>query len=170
MKNQDNHPIQRPLKNRVRSFQTTKHQDTLVAFNCIFTEEIRRLLKIKRNSLGLTYQKLAEFFGINWSTLRKWENGPTETCEMIHRFKVQNFINGGYDQEIISMISSQTGGYSPYSDDEIIKQCMERMTNTYELCSSQPKIQRQMLESLESVTRKAIEELIAADALDTLTE
>ena len=48
-----------------------------VKFNGTFTEEVRRLIKRKREELGLPYLAIAEYFKINWSTFRKWESGET---------------------------------------------------------------------------------------------
>jgi hypothetical protein len=65
--------------------------DSFIAFDGRLTPEIRRRLRAKRYELGLPFQRVASFFGVNWSTFRKWEQGPTESCELCYRPALEAF-------------------------------------------------------------------------------
>lgn len=69
-------------------------------FNGMFNDAVRFLLRQKRLELGLTYERLANIFNVNWSTIRKWENGPTERCALFCRPLVNDFLDGKFDHII----------------------------------------------------------------------
>lgn len=71
-----------------------------IIFDGEFTPEIRSLLNRKRRSLGLPYHSIATFLEVNWSTVRKWEMGPTLHCETFLRDKVEKLLNGDFDDKL----------------------------------------------------------------------
>ena len=62
-------------------------------------EHRQRLYQLRRR-LGLSYQELANFFNMSWSTFRKWENGETPTCHPRHISLVKGLLNGEYDERL----------------------------------------------------------------------
>lgn len=58
---------------------------------------MRQLIRQKRLQLGLSYQRLAFFFNVDWSTIRKWEHGPTHRCHALWQSQLEKFINGELD-------------------------------------------------------------------------
>lgn len=58
---------------------------------------MRQLIRQKRLQLGLSYQRQAVFFNVDWSTIRQWEQGPTNRCHASWQSLLENFINGELD-------------------------------------------------------------------------
>ena len=132
-----------------------------VKFTGTFTEEIRRLIKKKREELGLTYLTIAQFFKINWSTFRKWENGETINCGLRHRPLIEAFINGDLDTELQSLYASSSNKY-PNTSSSKVYQAMERVANTYTLCSQNPAIGENMLTKIEQIAMDTLKHLVIA--------
>ena len=132
-----------------------------VKFTGTFTEEIRRLIKKKREELGLTYLTIAQFFKINWSTFRKWENGETINCGLRHRPLIEAFINGDLDTELQSLYASSSNKY-PNTSSSKVYQAMERVANTYTLCSQNPDIGESMLTKIEQIAMDTLKHLVIA--------
>lgn len=78
---------------------------TYACFDGYFTPELRdRFRKIRRH-LGLSLQQLGDFLQINWSTIRKWESGKTETCHARHIMRINDFLNHRFDDRLIAINS-----------------------------------------------------------------
>ena len=78
--------------------ETGRHETGgLQPFTGTFTEETRRRLRERRLELGLTHERLACLFNVNWSTVRKWENGTTRRCALFCRPLVADFLSGALD-------------------------------------------------------------------------
>lgn len=143
----------------------TKRQDKAlerrISFNGRFTDQIRRQLRRKRIELGLPYHRAARFLGVNWSTFRKWELGPTENCELYYREKLENFINGDYDNQLRELYHRRyTRGYADLLPNPI-SECMERVTNAYRLCRQRPELRQGLLEKVDSAALGALQKLIS---------
>jgi DNA-binding transcriptional regulator YiaG len=132
-----------------------------VKFNGTFTEEVRRLIKRKREELGLPYLAIAEYFKINWSTFRKWESGETVNCGLRHRPIVEAFINGDLDDELRSLYASNSNKYSASTPSKVY-QAMERVANTYTLCARDPDIGENMLTKIEQIAMDTLKHLVNA--------
>ena len=136
-----------------------------ITFNCYFTSTVRHLFRQKRIQLGLPYNRLADFFGVNWSTIRKWEMGPTRVSEIVYRPKIEGFINGDYDR----ILKSDLGMAN--TDDELyelptgspIYQCMERIATAYQLCQHDEGITNDFLSEIEDASRRAISKLVTRE-------
>ena len=136
-----------------------------IAFNCYFTSTVRHLFRQKRIQLGLPYHRLAEFFGVNWSTIRKWEMGPTKVSEVVYRPKIEGFINGDYDRILKSDMEMRN------TDDELyelpssspIYQCMEHIATAYQLCQHDEDITNDFISEIEDVSRRAISKLVSQE-------
>ena len=140
----------------------TASSENRIHFDCRFTSTIRKLFKQKRIELGLAYSRLADLFGANWSTIRKWENGPTESCELLYRPLIEAFLTGDYDRELTS------GSYYQQSADRSVApvpfpvhQCMERVVSTYLLCMHEQSITDAMLAQMEAATSEALKKLVS---------
>ena len=132
-----------------------------IKFSGTFTEEIRRLLKKKREELGLPYLSIAQYFKINWSTFRKWESGETVNCGLRHRPLIEAFINGDLDNELKSLYSANSGKY-PAATPSKVYQAMERVANTYTLCAQNPAIGENMLAKIEQIAMDTLKHLVFA--------
>ena len=131
-----------------------------VKFDGRFTDQIRRLLHNKRVQLGLPYHRAARFMGVNWSTFRKWEMGPTTACGLYYRGKLENFINGAYDQQLQELYQRRhITGYSEMLPNTI-SECMERVTNAYRLCRLRPELRQTLLQKVDSAAVNVLQNLI----------
>lgn len=147
-------------------------QTPRLTFDGTFTPEIRDALHRKRIELGLPFQNVAKYFGINWSTFRKWEQGPTMQCEISYRPVIEKFINGDLDDEINDLFT-----YKPYVSPgsghrqalpENIHLCLERIGSAYTLCRHRPELREEILRLVDKVTFKALEDLLSHQAGEEL--
>ena len=69
-------------------------------FNGIFDLAIRKQLREKRRSVGVSLEQLGDFLKIHWSTVRKWEAGVTTMCHPRHISPIDSFLKGEYDNAI----------------------------------------------------------------------
>lgn len=132
-----------------------------ISFDGRFTDQIRQILRRKRIELGLPYHRAARFLGVNWSTFRKWEQGPTECCELYCRNKLENFINGKYDNQLRELYHRRhMRGYSEIMPN-VISECMERVTNAYRLCRQRPELRKDLLQQVDKAALAALQNLIS---------
>lgn len=147
-------------------------QVSRLTFDGTFTPEIRDALRRKRIELGLPFQNVAKYFGINWSTFRKWEQGPTLQCEISYRPMIEKFINGDLDEEINELFTYKPyvamGGSRRQALPENIHLCLERIGNAYALCRNRPELREEILRLVDKVTFKALEDLLSHQAGEEL--
>ena len=128
-------------------------------FDGKFTEEIRKAIRNKRLELGLPYNSVSQYFSINWSTFRKWENGETNSCELRHRPLIEAFINGDLDEDFRVMFNSKSMKY-PQTTPVKVYQTMEKIANTYTLCSHFPTIGDDLLSKIETIAFDTLKSLV----------
>jgi len=138
--------------------QTPRHR---IKFNGTFTDEIRKLMRQKREELGLPYLTVAQYFTVNWSTFRKWESGETINCGLRHRPLIEAFINGDLDGDLKAIFSATAIKYPTMAPAKVY-QAMERIANTYTLCSQNPAIGENMLEKIEQIAMDTLKHLVFA--------
>ena len=145
-----------------------KRKHGRIAFNCYFTSTIRRLFRQKREMLGLPYQSLAEFFGVNWSTIRKWEMGPTKVSEIVYRPLIEGFINGDFDHtlKLKTAMPKEEEEFYELPASSPMHQCMERATTAYHLCQHDEEISENLLSEIETASRRAISRLVTREFKD----
>ncbi len=134
-------------------------KDGKMLFDGRLNAAIRRRIREKRLKLGLPYQKLALFFDICWSTLRKWEQGPTMNCSLIMRPKLEAFINGECDEEILRNLKKEGNRY-PQKLPASVHFCMERISNIYALLESHPELRDELLRGMEQISQQILENLL----------
>jgi hypothetical protein len=130
-------------------------------FNGTFTPEVRSHFRMKRLSLGLTYEQLGAALHINYSTIRKWEDGRTIGCHSRHVNRVNRFLKGGYDR--LLGVKNQ-----PAEDIVLLWQrmppilhvCLERAATIYELCGHYPELRDEMVTDLSGAVNSAIRHLL----------
>lgn len=132
-----------------------------IKFDGTFTEDIRRLMKKKREELGLPFLTVAQYFTVNWSTFRKWESGEIVNCGLRHRPLIESFINGDLDKELKAIYTASSVKY-PSTAPSKVYQAMERVANTYTLCAQNPSIGEAMLEKIEQIAMDTLKHLIVA--------
>ncbi|MBR6470410.1 MAG: helix-turn-helix domain-containing protein [Victivallales bacterium] len=126
-----------------------------------FAPEHRQRLRQLRQRLGLSYQELANYFNMSWSTFRKWENGETPTCHPRHVGLVRALLNGEYDERLHAShepIESLLDSWRRMP--ALMHQCMERIASTYDLCQSNPEVCANLVERLNLASSLAIGKLL----------
>ena len=89
------------------------------------TEEIKNMLQSRRLQLGWSFTRMAEFFEIEVSTYRNWENGKTTYIQSDRQQRlVQSFIVG----EAIEAGSGQ--------GQEALDNCLALVSRIYTLLSA----------------------------------
>lgn len=131
-----------------------------IKFDGRFTDEIRKLIRSKRQELGLPYLTIAQYFSINWSTFRKWESGETNNCGLRHRPLIEAFINGDLDGDLKAIFSSSSIKY-PSMTPQKVYQAMERVANTYTLCAQNPAIGDSLIEKIEQIAFNTLRDLVS---------
>jgi len=104
--------------------------------NGTITPELRTFLRQRRQGLGITLQQLSSVLNVNWSTIRKWEDGLTQNCRQQHIYRLAQFLSGEYD-EILTKLNS-TANVSCWNHRKGISpmlNCLERINNMYNLDS-----------------------------------
>lgn len=134
-----------------------------IHFDGKFNAEIRRLIHLKRLQLGLPYQRIANLFDANWSTVRKWETGPTVTCSVALRPKVEAFLNGKYDKILLEQQNDLLTGNYPQCLPESALRCMEKFSHVYHILRFRPELRDQMLTNIDKVTRDTLQQMISTE-------
>lgn len=133
-----------------------------IAFDGRLTPEIRQRLRAKRYELGLPFQRVASFFGINWSTFRKWEQGPTESCELCFRPSLEAFLNGEYDSDLRPLAHPKATANQDNQDiPQEVMQCLERVSNAYRLCQTRPDLREKIVRRIDKATAATMAGLIS---------
>lgn len=145
--------------------QTKKVQDmqevNAIHFDCEFTTEFRLLFRHKRESLGLAYSSLAQLFGVNWSTVRKWEIGKTKYSNIRHRPLIEDFLNGKLDDLLLrsqnEKMSRQTIARHMTPR---MSGALEKIENTYRLCLNYPDLCEHLRKSLDALSVTVLKKLL----------
>lgn len=136
-------------------------EENAIHFDCEFTTRIRILFRQKRESLGLAYSSLAQIFGVNWSTVRKWEIGKTRYCNICHRPLMEDFLNGKLDE---LLLRSQDEKMSRQAMTKHVppRMCnaLDKIENTYKLCLNYPDLCEALRKSLEALSVAMLKELL----------
>jgi hypothetical protein len=151
--------------------KTSKNATSTISFDGRLTPAIRRKLQEKRCQIGLPYQLIAKFFGVNWSTFRKWELGPTEVCELSVRPRLEAFLNGEYDVQLRGLVQARASrNYGTLVPHEVLL-CLERVSNAYRLCYDRPDLRDSMVKNINQATLEAMSKLISpAESLPALDD
>lgn len=133
-------------------------------FEEFFNPVLRQRLRRKRVEMGLSYQRLSEYLGVHWSTIRKWEVGPTAFCHGQAGRRLLRLLTGGMDDEIQLNESNPIYGNTPRYLPENARLCLERMGNTYAVCKSRYDLQGVFLQQLGEVSNTALTKLVGNSA------
>ncbi|NMA43861.1 MAG: transcriptional regulator [Oligosphaeraceae bacterium] len=128
-------------------------------FDGILSTELRTRLKDKRLRLGLPYQAMARLFGVDWSTIRKWERGPTKRCSVTLRPKLIDFLNGKYDEMLKAENEPKVFTYKRGIPDDVLY-CMERFSKAYQLLRYRPDLRENLLDNVEKITNEMLKSMI----------
>ena len=131
-------------------------------FNGVFTDALRQALHEKRMMFGFSLQQLGDFLKIHWSTIRKWEAGITITCHPRHIARIGKFLSGGFDEQL-RMISGQEPFLRVMARKipTAANQCMERATQTYQLCHSDfPDLGADLLNAIDQAIQSTVREFL----------
>ena len=78
----------------------TNQRKKPIDFNGIFTEKLRKRFKRHRRALNVTILNLADYLGIHWSIIRKWEDGITAFCHPKFAERIKQFLSKDFDDEL----------------------------------------------------------------------
>ncbi len=138
-------------------------------FSGIITPELRTFLRQRRSQLGVTLQQLSSILRVNWSTIRKWEDGQTHACRQQHIYRLARFIAGEYD-EVLTRLNAPTDLPSwhqhPKGTPPMV-QCIERISTIYKLCDHYPATGKRLIEGIQEILQEMAERLIGYAANNT---
>ncbi len=126
-----------------------------LAFNGTLNNDTRTELREKRKKLGLSYDNMADFIGVHWSTYRKWELGPTARCSMGHTRTLNALLNGKYDY---ILAATKKGTAEKDHDAEKILNSLSLISS---LISDAPPIREEFNNKLNSILDNAVHALIS---------
>ena len=136
-------------------------EENAIHFDCEFTTRIRILFRQKRESLGLAFSSLGQIFGVNWSTVRKWEIGRTRYCNIRQRPLIEDFLNGRLDE---LLKRSQDEKMSRQSMTKHVpprmSNALEKRENTYRLCLNYPDLCEALRKSLDALSVAMLKRLL----------
>jgi hypothetical protein len=124
---------------------------------------IRKRIQNKRLQLGMPYQRIASLFAANWSTIRKWETGPTVTCSVAFRPILEDFLNGKYDKMLREQQNDLLTGNYPQCLPESAMRCMEKFGHAYHLLRYRPELRENLLANVDKITRDALQQMLATE-------
>ncbi|NLZ64123.1 MAG: helix-turn-helix transcriptional regulator [Lentisphaerae bacterium] len=130
-----------------------------ITFDGQLNDKVRRLIREKRLHLGLTYRALAAYFHSSWSTIRKWEYGPTRSCSLSQRPRLEAFLNGDCDAELLQQVTMPVPAYK-MNFPEPVQCCMERMGTILSLLYTRPELLDRMLNDIEQVSQTILQQLV----------
>ena len=116
-------------------------------------------IRKKRLSLGMSRLRLAQFFGISWSTLQSWEEDRLALhCQERFVRRLMRFLSGEFDETL------GNGIHLPIEEAVIPKELamvFRKMRRVSELCSHSPEIHREMFLRLRTRAQGILGELSA---------
>ncbi|MGN0866554.1 MAG: helix-turn-helix domain-containing protein [Oligosphaeraceae bacterium] len=137
-----------------------KQEDGLQGFQGVFTPGVRRRMRNRRKALGLSMQQLGETMGVNWSTLRKWEDGTVGFCRPFHARKLSRFLAGELDDAIQTMSSIPRSRNEEKRNQALpLLECMERISGLYRICEGNPALESAMVSRLNEALRRSAERI-----------
>lgn len=129
-------------------------------FEEFFNPVLRQRLRRKRVELGLSYQRLSEYLGVHWSTIRKWEVGPTAFCHVQVSRRLLRLLSGDLDDEILQQENHPVYGRARRYLPENARLCLERVGSAYAVCHRRQDLQGVLLHQLETLSNSALTELL----------
>ncbi len=110
--------------------------------------------------MGLSVQKLGEAMGVNWSTLRKWEDGSVGSCRPAHARKLSRFLAGELDETIRRMSSTPLSRNEEKRSQALpLLECMERISGLYRICEGNPTLESAMVSRLNEALHRSAERI-----------
>ncbi len=139
----------------------------LLRFEGQFTPGVRQELRNKRLTLGITQERLAWLLKTNWSTLRKWEAGQTTACHDRYIPRINDFLDGAYDESLHSMRELESILqllWGALSHD--FQTCLERLINLHTLCQHYPSLCDCVVQKLRTCIAQIIDQLMQITFLE----
>ncbi len=129
------------------------------AFDGKFTREICEKLREKRLHLGVSTHHVAQALGIVWQTYAKWENGVLQTCHNRNIPRVQKYLDGELDQEILLCQKSASPERKENSD-TMMNHAFHLLANVHALCGEFPALQQEFRHGLMDDLRQVLNSLL----------
>ena len=110
------------------------------------TQEVKGILQARRLQLGWSFSRMAEYFGIEVSTYRNWENGKTTYIQSDRQQRlVQSFVLG----EAVEAASVH--------EEDALDTCLAMVSKIYTLLSAD----REMLEGYSRALKGSLCQVMA---------
>jgi len=135
--------------------------NTSCVFDGVFTGEVRRLMREKREALGASQQQVAPLLCVHHSTLRKWESGVVTNCQPKHYAKVASFLQGEFDRKLRTYNEDAGDILKLWTElPESIHRCVERALTVYRLCTNHPDLQNGILNDFNGTLNGTVRRLL----------
>jgi len=115
----------------------------------LFTLRFCEKLRERRRELGLSYAQLGFFLGVNWSTVRKWEQGGVMACNARVRPALLAFLSGKSDETVLLVLRQRREQKQKREYPNWAYSYFARVRMTFDLCHQKPDLQRQMIRTID---------------------
>lgn len=119
-------------------------------FTGAFDAESRAAFREKRERHGFTRYALANLFGVDEVTIKRWEQGPTVKVTEATRLIIQDFLNGKLDVRLSKPAVVERKISMPLP----MRKRLEKLARIYASCSAFPDLQNEICASLNAVVDK----------------
>ncbi len=128
-----------------------------------FSEILREHFKNTIYARQFTIELVARVFGVTTASVHKWINGSTKRLPVASRRKMESFLNGQCEDEIIyhsrrnQQIAEDTIKYNVPNDFAYL---MERIRKIHEICSQSNELSRIFIEKMDAAMLRSLRELL----------
>lgn len=119
-----------------------------------FTCDIRKSFRARRLQYGLTPYELSCALGIDFRTIRRWEEGPTIKC--IHEMNtiVKSFLSGALGERIENYIERNGMREEGRKVSEEVLGPVGKLVHLYACASGVPAVRGHILDGLKAIVDK----------------
>lgn len=130
-----------------------------MVFNGDFNDDVRQLLRLRRNTLGLSCAQMAKKLGVNWYTYRKWETGATTRCNTKYTARLEALFNDDCDWCVIEPVEID----SAFKSDKAVTKTLSSLGITCSLVGERPELSSQLRSRLEQAFERAISAVLSTN-------
>ena len=137
------------------------------------TPEIRKALRAKRTSLGVSCKELGNLIGASESVVQKWEGGKVAGVSITLLPRLNAFLNGEFDEQCQQQWRKQrtardtgigetgaTGGNQRPIPPEL-RAVFDHLSVVYKACRVKPEAQTELLLAVEKAAEDVLTRLAA---------
>ena len=138
------------------------------AWNGELTLEIRKNLRAKRTSLGVSCKELGNFIHASESIVQKWEGGKVASVSITLLPRVKAFLDGELDDEFKQWRKpraergtniGESGALPLKSVPPELREVFDHVSVVYKACRVRPEAQAELLRALEATAEEVLARL-----------